>query len=92
MKCNQCNESFESKRKDAKFCSARCRVTANRVTDNPPESVTDKSEVSKELNHPDFEMEKCHGCKEDVPEIVCICLPCITKGVRHADWEVEPCG
>ena len=34
-KCKQCGHVFISKRRDAMFCSAKCRVTANRsVTDN----------------------------------------------------------
>lgn len=36
--CKQCGVEFEAKRNDAKFCSAKCRVTFNRVTVN----VTDK--------------------------------------------------
>ena len=44
--CKQCNKEFEAKRADAVYCSANCRVTANRVTDksvtdNPPVCVTD---------------------------------------------------
>ena len=43
MECIVCNQVFEAKRADARYCSAKCRVTANRnkdaVTDN---SVTDK--------------------------------------------------
>ena len=35
MKCIQCNEEFEAKRTDAKFCSARCRLLYHRhETDN----------------------------------------------------------
>ncbi len=46
MTCAQCGKSFESKRKDAKFCSPKCRVTFNRNKKEPvsvtePESVTD---------------------------------------------------
>jgi hypothetical protein len=29
--CNHCGEKFQAKRNDAKFCSARCRVAANRA-------------------------------------------------------------
>jgi len=55
MKCYTCQKEFESKRTDAKFCSASCRVTFNRnkvsvtdksVTDNPVSSVTDKVKIN----------------------------------------------
>ncbi len=50
--CLQCTEPFEPKRSDAVFCSAKCRVAANRggavtdkdVTDEPGETVTVKKE------------------------------------------------
>lgn len=49
MKCKNCGIEFQTKRKDAKFCSPRCRVTFSRkqgvVTDNVTFSepvVTDK--------------------------------------------------
>ena len=32
MICHHCRQSFEGKRADAKFCSARCRVAFNRNT------------------------------------------------------------
>ena len=38
MTCQQCLKQFESKRADAKFCSATCRSKAKRATDN---SATD---------------------------------------------------
>ena len=44
-KCENCGEEFEAKRADAKYCSAKCRVAANRnnVTDNSvTDNVTDK--------------------------------------------------
>ena len=37
-KCKHCGQVFVSKRVDAKYCSARCRVTANR---NKTGGVTD---------------------------------------------------
>ena len=49
--CQQCNQEFESKRTDAKYCSAKCRVTANRVTDN----VTDNPAVGVTDNKPTFD-------------------------------------
>ena len=45
MKCINCGEEFESKRADARYCSASCRKTASRnVTDN---HVTDKNVTDK---------------------------------------------
>lgn len=38
MECRQCGKEFEG-RSDARYCSAKCRVTANRAK---AESVTDK--------------------------------------------------
>ena len=52
MKCIQCNLDYESKRATSKYCSAKCRVTANRdsVTKDSvtPLSVT-KSKNAKDL-------------------------------------------
>ena len=52
MICEHCKTDFEAKRADARYCSAKCRVTANRVADkcntvtdnkcNKPAVVTDK--------------------------------------------------
>lgn len=57
MKCTNCNIEFESKRKDARFCSDNCRVTFSRkksvVTDNVTFSspvVTDKFEFTVTYN------------------------------------------
>ena len=33
IKCNTCGKDFESKRNDARYCSAKCRVTANRAVE-----------------------------------------------------------
>ena len=42
MKCIQCNQEFKSKRKTAKFCSAKCRMAFSRVSVTKGEvSVTD---------------------------------------------------
>lgn len=41
-KCQHCTEAFTPKRSDAKFCSPRCRVYANRIKRNI-QSVTDDS-------------------------------------------------
>ena len=44
MICKACNKEFVSRRKDAIYCSAKCRVSAHRVTDNVTDNlVTDKS-------------------------------------------------
>jgi hypothetical protein len=40
MNCTVWGKELVSRRKDARFCSAKCRVSASRVTDK---SVTDKS-------------------------------------------------
>lgn len=41
--CATCGEAFDAKRRDARYCSARCRQIASRrgVTDNAP-GVTDR--------------------------------------------------
>ena len=47
--CSQCLNSFDSKR-PATYCSAACRVTANRVTDKSKvvtDNVTDNFSKSK---------------------------------------------
>lgn len=59
MICTVCNQEFEG-RSDAKFCSSKCKMKANRnrnVTDNV-ENVTDKSlNVTKlEINVTDEEV------------------------------------
>jgi len=41
--CTECGNGFEAKRADAKYCSAVCRVTANR---NSAPLVTDKLNVT----------------------------------------------
>lgn len=76
--CNQCGKDFEAKRADAMYCSAKCRVTANRnnaqdvtdklnvtsVTDNETLTVTDNS--SETLNP----IIKCQRSTEDHPDSV----------------------
>ena len=54
MRCKQCNKVFEAKRATAKYCSAKCRVNANRglsVTDSvtPELSVTDEQPINVTL-------------------------------------------
>lgn len=39
-KCNTCGKDFESKRVDARYCSATCRVKASRLGSVDPLSVT----------------------------------------------------
>ena len=61
MKCKQCGNEFEAKRKTALYCSASCRVTASRVsvTDDDSEvSVTRPPCTDKQLSSP------CHACKQ----------------------------
>lgn len=43
MKCLTCVAEFESKRSSAKYCSAKCRVTASRVsvTNEPGVTLSD---------------------------------------------------
>ena len=43
-KCNQCGKAYKSKRSDSKYCSAKCRVTANRLSVT---SVTDNDTVKE---------------------------------------------
>ena len=59
MDCIVCGEVFEAKRKDAKYCSARCRVRAGRVTDNP---VTDNPPSHVTDNIPGYGTDLCE-CK-----------------------------
>jgi len=40
MICVECGVEFESKRSTARYCSAKCRVTANRVSVTESLSVT----------------------------------------------------
>jgi hypothetical protein len=69
MKCNQCNNEFKG-RADAKYCSPKCRIKANRnrlsvtkisVTDNPI-PVTANSIEETVATMPDVE-----GEFEDLP-------------------------
>ena len=43
MICTVCNKEFNSKRKDAKFCSSTCRSNKFRATDNPNAVATDNA-------------------------------------------------
>lgn len=50
MNCQVCHIEFESNRKDAKYCSARCRKIASRVssvTDNVTFSEPDVTDIFK---------------------------------------------
>ncbi len=58
-RCQECNIEFQATRKDAKFCSPKCRKdnSRKRVTDNPnvtlkaPEPVTDNFEFKTKDTH-----------------------------------------
>lgn len=43
MECKQCKTEFESKRKDALFCSDKCRKADKRA--DKPEIMSDKKEI-----------------------------------------------
>jgi len=74
--CKQCKKDFYSTRHDAQFCSAKCRVTHNRVTDN----VTDKSvtdnvtdnkksvETDNSPNLKDYTAQELYGAIDDYPQ------------------------
>lgn len=72
-KCAQCGAEFEAKRVDAQYCSAKCRVTANRTA---AQVVTDKLNVTPNVvtvtdnvtdNQPVF---KCQKSTKDAPNTV----------------------
>ena len=46
-RCENCKKEFESKRKDARFCSPNCRVTDNRKGSIVTDNVTDKLTMDK---------------------------------------------
>ena len=48
--CLNCNKPFESKRKDAKFDSAKCRVSYSRVTDNVTDKFLEPISVTKKTS------------------------------------------
>ena len=49
MKCLSCQKEFESKRKDARYCSAYCRVKASR-SDDTDKNDTDKNDTDNQLS------------------------------------------
>lgn len=53
--CDLCRVQFQSKRKDAKYCSPRCRVTASRkdsvVTDNVTHKQPEQFEFHTKYRH-----------------------------------------
>ena len=79
--CIVCKGVFEAKRADAVYCSAKCRVAANRnkaaVTDN---SVTD----NKEVVVTDNPLEYCRICQVKLPPLEKprkqpgMCINCVT--------------
>ncbi len=86
MQCENCNAYFEPKRNDSKFCSPNCRVENHRKRDKdvPLVEVEDIKESTVVLpTKPKVEKCKCHGCGEDVNELVCICYKCICNGITH---------
>ena len=67
-KCVVCGKEFESKRADAKYCSAKCRVKAGRLSvtkddlsvTNVTDNVTDKLSVTPNDDpwSPDFDLSE----------------------------------
>ena len=82
LECKECGSGFESIRKTAIFCSPKCRKEAwNRVSVPEKVSVPSKSGVSVP--------ERCHGCKKEVGGLICICLECVSRGVKHEDLSIR---
>jgi len=66
MKCNNCNIEFEPKRKDAKYCSPRCKLQAFRKDSIETDNVTLKS-IPETDNFKFYTISKANslGRKED---------------------------
>ena len=79
-KCLNCPQELTSPR--AKFCSAECKSLYRTKKKYEPDKVTvPDSRTSEPDKVPGVGF--CHGCKKQVPEIVCICSDCISKGITH---------
>lgn len=83
-KCKQCNNEYEPKRSTSTYCSPKCRKLAFlNVTVPQRDSVPDVSVPKPNV---------CHGCGKEVHELICICQPCVSKGVTHKSLGMEMCG
>lgn len=104
MICLYCKKEFISKRADAKFCSANCRKNAFRsatdkyatlnATDNVTDNATDKEMVKNGKRYANNGLEVrdgfCHACgQEQEDKRICICLPCIQKGITHKSLNLD---
>jgi len=64
MKCGNCQDVFDAKREDAKFCCARCRVAANRAGKSCEPSPVDSVTPKRETVTP--ETGRCEFCGESM--------------------------
>jgi len=91
--CKVCSKVFSPKRKDAKFCSAKCRVTNKRNKTVTDKSVTDNVSVSVTDNSKDTWLCKVDGC--NLPNMpghgnMCIYHWKVSMGLSHtSDKEYE---
>ena len=86
MKCISCGIEYKSKRSDSKYCSAKCRVTANRlsvtsVTDNPDTVTLSGSSIAEPVStYAGGDDCGCGMCKNKV-------VNKSSKIINHGPWK-----
>ncbi len=86
--CIKCNKEFESVRKDAKFCSDKCKMAYHRdVTDKSvTDNVTDKSlfnVVGESWKQTDGSIMKMYECDVHREHCEKYCLAMCTSECKH---------
>ena len=64
MQCGNCQSLFDAKRRDAVFCSPRCRVAANRAGKSCEPSLVDSVTPKRETVRPDN--GRCEFCRKSM--------------------------
>lgn len=67
-KCIICSNEFQSKRADARFCSATCRSRASRIEPAPPAEII-KKDHSPEESTPDGQVRQVWDKENPVPNL-----------------------
>ena len=86
MLCDYCKKEYTPNRKTSRYCTPQCRKLAFQDKDF---SVPDDDKVSvPEVSVPEG---FCHGCKEKVNEVICVCYYCIKKDITHESLGLKMC-
>ena len=102
MNCLNCNNEIENNSsRTKKFCEDACRKSYSRRTDDVGQFKSDIPEQSKVIEG------YCHGCgkkhidikenwvnppgNEKAANLMCICHPCVRKGVTHKSLGLKMC-